>query len=180
METPEETYIRVKNLCIENHAGISETIEAIAKLYHQERLKIEMPTDRDVSLEAYEMTLYGSTEGEKLFFEKGANWLKNKLLKGIQNHNYMKSKEILPVALRLKDWEVLSPYINPLIKDYHKSLLAAESEIEEKDKEISKLNELISFWEKEAIKMREDNKAEIFDLKNQVEELKTQISNIRA
>lgn len=98
----------------------------------------------------------------------------------------MKSKEIkLPGFLYEDDGEIkVGVHGDSCITDeYNKWVEKIFQEIQEKDKKIDSMADLLLNYDKLADRTNAEIEAkdkEIFDLKNQVEELKTQISNIRA
>ncbi len=91
METPEETYQKCVDAKIQGLAQFNKKnnlvevpynwreLKAFCEFYYSERLKIEMPIDEDIVKSGEEIVQDHAIGG----FWHGAQWLKNKLLKGI-------------------------------------------------------------------------------------------------
>ncbi len=74
-ETPEETYDRVINLIPDDQITDRPSYFDVAKLYHKERLKQELPSDEEI-----ESMEYFGKEVSGFDWRQGIRYLKNKLL----------------------------------------------------------------------------------------------------
>ncbi len=93
-ETPKEIFDRVAFDILDMNFATGENLSyknvfELVKLCYSERLRIEMPTEEEIKVQAYDFGEYkghgpDSASGKYFAdcnFKNGVNWLKNKLLK---------------------------------------------------------------------------------------------------